>query len=101
MKKIPFNYKIALENPKAVVKTKDGNLVTDLTYNGIVYDPYLLVGYLHMEGVDKIIRMTWKLNGHFSNSGNSNNLDLELYVPFTSLWDRIKYYLKKSNNQKS
>ena len=97
MKKIPFNYIIALENPKAVVKTKEGNLVTNLRCNSIWEDPYLLSGHIKYENNQcSYCKAKWTLNGSFNKNGFFQELDLELYVPFTSLWDKIKYYLKKS-----
>lgn len=96
MKKIPFNHKIALENPKAVVKTKNGKLVTDLIPNHIAADPYLLTGNINFKSPSRILRATWMLNGYFSEDMRFDDTNLELYVPFTSLWDRIKYYLKLS-----
>lgn len=96
MKKIPFNHKIALENPKAVVKTKSGHLVKNLTRNHIAADPYLLAGDIYFKTTGKKFCTTWMLDGTFREDKQVQEWDLELYVPFTSLWDKIKYYLKKS-----
>lgn len=91
MKKIPFNYKIALENPKAVVKVKGGRLVTGLTLNQAT-NPYPLRGFVsNIKGYT-----TWTIDGYWREDHLPDDYDLQLYVPFTSLWDRIKYYLKKS-----
>lgn len=92
MKKIPFNHKIALENPKAVVKTKNGLLVTDLKYRTDAHI-YALHGRLNYRDYGNR-KETWTEDGIYSVCFDFNDHDLELYVPFTSFWDRIKYYLK-------
>lgn len=94
MKKIPFDHKIALENPKAVVKTKNGLLVTDLKYDKGVHK-YVLDGRLNFSGFG-YYKESWTENGIYSVHFPFHDFDLDLFVPFTSFWDRIKYYLKKS-----
>ena len=100
MKKIPFNHKIALENPKAVVKTKGGNLVTGLRYREHLgtESVYKLFGRIedYVNINTRFRDQVFTLCGCYWSDCRSDDWNLELYVPFTSLWDRIKYYLKKS-----